>query len=79
MPPRWMGQGQDAGPDTKVGDMDRVLGVLEVFLDDPLALGWLMPLQAEVQENLLLFMRVVIPSVTGRAENRQSFKSNQCC
>lgn len=67
------------GPYTKVGDMDRMLGVLEGFLDDPKALGWLMPLQAQVQENLLLFMRVVIPCVIDRAENRQSFKSNQCC
>lgn len=50
-----------------------------MFLDDPVALGWLMPLRAEVQENLLLFMRVVISSVSDRAENRQSFKSNQCC
>jgi len=50
-----------------------------VFLDDLTALGWLTPLQAEVQENGLLFIRVVISSVSDRAENRQSFKSNQSC
>lgn len=47
-----------------------------VFLDDLIAQGWLLPLQAELQENLLLLIRAVISSVNDRAENRQSFKSN---
>lgn len=48
-----------------------------VFLDDLTALSWLMPPQAEVQENLLLFVMVAISYVSDRAENRQPFKSTQ--
>lgn len=50
-----------------------------VILDDLTALCWLMPLQAELQEDLLLFVRVTVSYVSDRAENRQPFKSAQSC